>query len=128
MSYHTQYNLVDHLIEVQFHGHVTLAELQAASAEATRLSEEQRCFWLLGDLRAATHLALSLIAIYQLPHLIAKSAIAIGLQPARYKRAIVYKPAQGSQAKFLETVMINRAHNVRIFQDVDEAKAWLMQE
>ena len=44
------------------------------------------------------------------------------------KSAMVVTPAQVTDAKFFETVAVNRGLNVRMFTDMAEAKEWLEKE
>lgn len=46
-----------------------------------------------------------------------------------YKLAwIEFNPEAVASIKFLENVLFNRGFNVKLFQDVDEAKSWLLSE
>jgi hypothetical protein len=40
--------------------------------------------------------------------------------------AIVDKPQSAAREWFLETVAVNRGFNLRIFPEVEEARAWLL--
>ena len=45
--------------------------------------------------------------------------------PQVVKAALVINPAQFKDAKFWETVAVNRGLNVHLFTDIDDAKKWL---
>ncbi len=46
--------------------------------------------------------------------------------PTSFKRALVVAANQLDQYKFFETVSVNHTQLVKVFTDMDEAKAWLL--
>ena len=64
--------------------------------------------------------------IYNLPKLLSDITALEGLSATIFKRALVVKKNL-EDFHFFETVTLNHMQNVRLFQDVDEAKRWLLE-
>jgi hypothetical protein len=73
---------------------------------------------LLNDLRGVER-HLSLLDIYNLPKMSGEFGF-----PPRTKRAFVFSE-DAKDYQFFETVSVNRGQLVKIFEDIDEALAWL---
>ena len=111
-------------IEVKIQGSLTLNAVRDITLEVMRLAKEQDCFLVLGDYREMTVANLSTVDIYDVPKIITDVATASGLPVHKFKRALVV--AQDlDDFSFFETVTLNRGQNVKIFQDMAEARKWL---
>ena len=101
----------------EVHQSVRLA-VEAMAREVAALAKQQGCTRLLNDLREAT-IPSSASAIYSMPRITDEAGVPPGL-----RRALVVSAAT-RDFLFLETVSLNRGHNIRIFTDPEAARAWL---
>jgi hypothetical protein len=62
----------------------------------------------------------SLLDLFDSPHIMDESGVS-----RTTKRALVLPPGF-PEARFLEVVTRNRGHDLKVFVDVAEAKAWLL--
>lgn len=79
---------------------------------------EHKCLKVLCDERALVY-KIATLDIYESAKLMAE------LAPSQAQVAIVFNPEFSADAKFWETVAVNRGLKVSFFKDMDEAEAWL---
>ena len=128
MPHTINYNSEEHIIEIMAQGTVNLDELKEIFLKATQLAKEKECFHSLSDLREATIISLSTWEIYNLPKILLELSTPAGISASRFRGAIVITPKDAADAKFAETVAVNRGQNTKIFQYVDEARKWLSEK
>jgi hypothetical protein len=63
--------------------------------------------------------ALDTLGVFKSGELVAEKT------PANFRVAVVYAPGEQADAKFWETVAVNRGVRVRTFEDPTAAEAWL---
>jgi len=120
------YNLELHIIEIKHQGIITFNEIIETFSEAIQIVQDVNCFLTLGDYRNA-NVNLSTIEIHQLPKVISDILIQSGIAPHKLKRAFVVAKNL-NDFHFFETVTFNNGQLAKIFQDIDEAKKWLLQK
>lgn len=126
MSHTMIFNSEQHIIEIRYQGIITFDEIKETFSEAVRLMQDVNCFLTMGDYRSAK-VMLSTMEIHQLPKLITDLLAPSGIAPYQLKRAfVVAKDLEDFH--FFETVTHNSGQLAKIFQNVDEAKKWLLQE
>jgi hypothetical protein len=113
------------MITLRFEGLMTLEIVLDATADVVQVAKEQGCFRVLTDIREAT-VKLSMVEVYNLPNLTADIVSTAGLRVYQFKRAIVIS-AEQELLPFFENVSRNRHQNVRLFQDVESARQWLLE-
>jgi hypothetical protein len=126
MSHTVTHNEELNLIETKAHGKLIPNEAKEIIAEIIQMSVEKNCFLCLSDYREST-MKLSTLEILDIPKIIADLSAQRGIHPTRFKRAIVVARDAGD-FHFYETVTLNNMQNVRLFQDIDEAKQWLFEK
>lgn len=114
-----------HLIEIQLHGHYVFEEAKQLVLEVKEAILAHDCHLILVDARDVT-LGLSPYEIFDAPQIITETFTSGAIPVSKIKRAVVIHNDL-ENARFLETVNVNRAHIIKIFQEMDEAKAWLLQ-
>jgi len=112
-------------ISVAYHGEATMEGMIELIACGTRLAKEWNCFLVLSDYRAMK-LELSISALYDLPNQLVLQAQKMGLSPYKFKRALVVPVEKLEPYKFFELVSSNRAHLLKVFTDMEQARAWLL--
>jgi len=121
MTFTTEYKPETDCIVVRVEGELDLALLQRIAAEVSKIVERVGCKRILNDMRNAKPTKLTM-DIYEMPGT-AKQA---GVHEA-CKRALVVTD-ETPDFHFLETVFRNQGHQVRMFTNLDDAKAWLFDE
>ncbi len=96
-------------------------------AQVAAYVKKYHCYRVLGDFRNAV-MDMTTVRIYDLPKLLMEQAEKSGVSITKLKRAMVTPPQQGENFRFFETVSTNQMQTIRIFQDLDEAWAWLMDD
>jgi hypothetical protein len=124
MAHSISYNTVTRIIETVMHGEINFTELKTVIAESATLSKEYSCCFWLTDYTDAS-VKLSTMDIYQLPNEIQKIVGPLQLNMADIKRAIV-TAHRTEDHSFAEIVNANRGLQVRVFSDIQTARAWLM--
>jgi len=124
MPHSIRYDTETQTVEVTNQGTVTVAEFKEIYSEALQLAAKNGSCLILSNHRATT-LTLSMAELYYLHKSFEEVARSLGLDPQRIRRALI--PSDQPEAfRFFETVSENRSNsNVKVFQDVDEAKRWL---
>jgi hypothetical protein len=124
MPYSVTYDADGGYIVIRVQGRLNLAAVNDIASEAIRVANEAQCSLVLSDFREAT-LEFSTFDLYEVPRLLAKLIAPTGRAVHEFKRALVVSE-EVENLGFFELVSRNRAQNVRVFHDYDEAKAWLL--
>jgi hypothetical protein len=124
MPLSVKYDPQDHLIAIRCTEWIDPDQVRQAAVDAAQLALQHECYLVLDDARGARP-AFSPIEIYQLPDMIKDILAEAGISVARMRRALVVSNDL-EDFRFFETVSRNRAHDVLLFQDLDEARAWLL--
>jgi hypothetical protein len=69
---------------------------------------------------------LSTLEIYALPKIIADIATSLGINVYKIKRAVVAS-SDSDDLRFKENVTVNQGQHLRIFQNIDQARKWLLE-
>ena len=126
MTHTVTYNPGSGVIETIAQGKITLSEAKEIIFEISRMAMEQNCFLCLSDYREAT-IDMSTLEIHDLPKVLSATVTSLGLSPRQFKRAIIVKKSF-EDFHFFETVTLNAGQNIKMFQDTDEAKKWLLRQ
>ncbi len=119
MPYTISYDNADNFITVSVSGELDLPLLKKMATDVAKLGKAKNCARILNDLRNAKP-PKGALAVYNMPEAATNSGII-----QKVKRALVVGD-KTSDFYFLETVFINRGHRVRMFANMDDAKAWLL--
>jgi len=120
-------NPVTSIIEIKVEGEINLTDMKKIFVEAVQLATKKDTFLFLADYREAT-INLSVSDIYELPTTLANTTTPLGVSARNLKRAIVFSPKTFGDAAFAEDVTTNHGQIAKFFQDVDEAKNWLLKK
>ena len=120
------YNTELHIIETNYQGMISFNEIIGTFSEALQLIRDVNCYLTLGDYRNA-NVNISTLEIHQLPGIISTMSTQTGISPFKLKRAFVVSKNL-DDFHFFENVTRNNGQLAKIFQDVDEAKKWLLQK
>lgn len=124
MPYTIAYNTAAHIIELSFQGGITVSDAREMVNDVLELATKHKCSLLLNDFRDA-EISASTVEIYEFPLTVAEGFVSAGGNPAGFKRALVV--AKGLEDfHFFETVSINRGQDVKLFNNLDEARKWLL--
>ena len=126
MPHNVTYNSELHMVESKYQGDVTLNEIKEHILEIIKVAKEQNCFFLLNDFREAT-MRLSTFDIYELPKIISGITTSSEIPVYKFKRALVVKKDLRDY-DFFETVTANNAQRNKLFQDIDKAREWLLEQ
>jgi hypothetical protein len=126
MSHTIIYNSESQTVEIKARGNIPLHEAKEIVSETIRIAKLNDCFLILNDFREAK-LNLSTMEIYNLPKIISDLAASEGLNASLFKRAAVIVKDE-NDFRFFETVTFNQFQTMKIFQDINEAKNWLLKE
>jgi hypothetical protein len=124
MAHEITYLEDDGIIFTDYAPPIGLPELQATIAENLAMAAEKGAWLFLGDCRRLPT-AGSVIDVYELGQLLDELGV-----DRRMREALVVEldPAGASSFDFYVTVTTNRGIQVRLFAEMDEAKAWLVSE
>ena len=125
MTHLVAYNSELGVIETIAQGKLTLSEAKEIISEIAHIAIEKNCFLCLSDYREAT-MEMSTFQIHEVPKVLSSIVTSLGLRPSQFRRAILAEKSF-QDYYFFETVTLNAAQNIRLFQDMDEAKKWLFQ-
>jgi hypothetical protein len=126
MTHTVAYNREYGFIETIAQGKLTANEAKEIISEIARVAREKNCFLYLSDYREAT-IEMSTLQIHDIPNVLSDLVTSLGLHPRQFKRAIVVQKSY-QDFYFFETVTLNAAQNIKLFQDINEAKAWLLRD
>ncbi|MGA2157959.1 MAG: hypothetical protein ABSG90_01945 [Dehalococcoidia bacterium] len=117
------YNPEKQVIELKVQGDLTLDYFKEILKENVLAIKEKGGTCVLHDYREA-NFKLSTSEIYQMPGIVIDTFASFGLNARVIKRlAVVAKDYK--DARFLETVFVNNALDLKISRDVNEAKQWV---
>ena len=123
MAHTTTYNSEAQVIETKAQGNLTLDEAREIISDIVQAARQSGCLLCLSDYREA-EISFSTVEIYDVPKILADIVASQGFQASDFKRAIIVKKDL-KNFQFFETVTLNRMQNVKLFQDIDEARGWL---
>jgi len=106
---------------VTVQGELDLPLLQRIAKDVSKIIEREGCNRILNDLRNA-RATKKTMEIYNMPNTAKRAGVTQAC-----KRALVVAE-ETTDFHFLETVFINQGHQVRIFTNIGDAKAWLFDE
>ena len=128
MSHTIQYNSELRFIELKASGTVIPDEFKEIFSQGLQLAKEKDCFLLLSDFREATEINISTMEIYNLPKVLSEITAQSGIHAGQFKRAIVVAAKDTADSRFAEDVAANQGQFAKFFQDIDEAKKWLLEK
>jgi hypothetical protein len=108
-------------ILVSVEGEFNFALFERMAPEVARCINESGCDHILNDMRQA-NLSEHVGTIYSMPEHAMKAGIERSI-----KRALVVTGSL-SEFWFLETVFLNQGNVVKLFNDIDDARRWLLGE
>lgn len=117
------YNPETHIIEVKITGDLDNSDTDEIISAIVQTAMENNCFLCLADYRHAV-LNLSTFQIFEVPEKISQAFAQFEIHPVKLKRAIVVANNL-KDFYFYETATLNSGQNIKLFQDIDEAKKWL---
>jgi hypothetical protein len=124
MPYTLIYNPNSCIIESRIYGDFTLEEIREAVPKFAELIKNNNCRLILTDYRDA-NIKFSTTEIYNMPGVLAKVFGASGINVFRLKSAFI-TAKRDKDPVFFETVTINQGQTMRIFDDIEEARNWLL--
>ena len=125
MAYSVEYDSTAEIIVANITGKTNVADLREVLFIIIQLVKQRQCFRILTNLQEAKINA-SVVDIYNLPGEISERIKESNLNFHAIKRAFVASKDKG-HLDFYETISRNRSHNVKLFYDLEEAKAWLQE-
>ena len=121
MAYTVSYDKEKDCIMVVVEGELDLTLLQDMAAQVAKIVKQDGCCRILNDLRNAKP-SKSTTDIYNMPETAKRAGVT-----QKCNRALVVGN-KGSDFHFLETVFRNQGHQVRMFEDIEDAKVWLFRK
>lgn len=118
MSFTIEFDAATGGICVRISGQLDRASVHPIVEAVARLTRERGCTAIINDLRD-TDVKLGTVDLFEISRLVDRSGVAAGVP-----RATIVKENH-ELAGFYETVNANLGHRVRVFTDLDEARAWL---
>lgn len=124
MAHEITYFEDDGIIFTDYAPPIAMPELQATIMENLAMAAEKGAWLFLGDCRRLPT-AGSVFDVYELGQLLDDLGV-----DRRMREALVVEldPAGGSVFDFYVTVTTNRGIQVRLFAEMEEARAWLLSE
>ena len=114
------------IVEIKFQENVTWKEVKEILWQSGQIAKEQNCFLFLSDFREAT-MKLSTLELYELPKILSETFASSEIPAHKLKRAFVVAKDLKDYS-FFETVNVNRGYRHKMFQDISEAKKWLLEK
>lgn len=112
------------IIETNLTGDVHFNDVVSFLYEVIELAVLHKCYsWLVNY--QSSSFKMSTLEIYELPRKIWNMMEVLGENKYSVKRAIV-NTRDKSDLLFLETTAKNTGQNLRIFENIDEAKKWIV--
>ena len=108
---------------ITYRGSVDLPSLKEGSAKVAQIARQHSCSRVLVDFRETVP-TLSTADLYTLPEIFSDILSSRDLRIMQFKRALVVSINLEDHC-FFENTSQNRNQDVRVFQDIEEAKAWL---
>jgi hypothetical protein len=113
-------------IKLFYEGDANLNDMKAIIANGVSLAIEKNCFKVLSDFRTMK-LNLSVMDLFSIPKNQIIQSQELNVPFTKFRRAVIVPKEQFDKYKFFENVAVNRAHQIKVFIDLDEAMAWLLQ-
>lgn len=113
-------------IRLFYEGDANLNDMKTVIASGVSLAIEKNCFKVLSDFRAM-RLNLSVMDLFSIPKNQIIQSQELNVPFTKFRRAVVVPKEQLDKYKFFENVAVNRAHQIKVFIDLDAAIAWLLQ-
>jgi len=120
MSFTVEYDQEKKHIMVSIRGELNLPVLKDIAFEVSKIINETGSKLILNDLREAIPTK-GTFDIYSMPEMARKA----GIVPT-IKRALIVGE-RTKDFRFLETVFINQANFVKMFANIEDAEAWLLE-
>jgi hypothetical protein len=114
------------IVEIKFQENVIWKEVKEILWQSAQIAKEQNCFLFLSDFREAT-LNLSTLELYELPKILSGIFASSEIPAYKLKRAFVVAKDLKDYS-FFETVNVNRGYRHKMFEDISEAKKWLLEK
>jgi hypothetical protein len=114
------------IIEIKFQENVIWKEVKEILWQSAQIAKEQNCYLFLSDFREAT-MKLSTLELYEFPKILSETFASLEIPTHKIKRAFVVAK-DFKDYSFFETVNVNRGYSHKMFQDISEAKKWLLLE
>ncbi len=124
MGHTVNYNHETDCIEIIVDGELTFDDAKSIVEDAATTFEKHKCYKFLTDF-SKTKLSVNTFELYSFAELISETVSAAGIPLHKVKRAVLTGP-EIADYDFLETLSVNRGHNLRIFDSLDKAKSWLI--
>lgn len=112
------------LIEAAIRGNIDLSTVETLRARVLELVSQHNCFRILVDIRNVASSSISTVDIFHQPQQTGEALREMEISLPEMRRAIVVSD-RSDDARFFETVAVNRGHRVRLFRDIGEAIDWL---
>lgn len=127
MGHNISFNSELHITEIKFQGSINLLEIEELLSEAVKVAKEHNSFLFLSDYTEAS-LNLSTMELYELPKMLADIFASSGIPPYKLKRALVVLQDLKKDFRFFEAVSANNGQKAKLFQNLVEAKKWLLDQ
>lgn len=121
MTYTLDYDTERHIITGKMWGNIDASVVKQMAADLLPLMQMHNCYRVLNDLRYAS-ISSETIQIYNMPRSVASVKV-----PAKTKRALVLREVT-DDFLFLETASINAGQRLKLFTDLESARAWLLSD
>lgn len=121
MPYEIKYDDELKCLMCRMFGKINFNIMPAFAVDLDAFLSKHDCQWLFNDVSEAD-MCLSTMELYEIPNLVAQYD-----RIKSCKRAIVIADNM-AESQFFEDTSVNRAQNIKIFKDVDEAKQWLFSD
>jgi hypothetical protein len=126
MPYTINYDEVG-IIKLVYQGRADLRDMKEVIAYGVALAIEKDCFRVLSDFRAM-NLQLSVAELFSIPLNQISQSQELKVPYFKFRRAVVVPEAEFRNYKFVETVAVNRSHQLKIFLDMEDAMSWLLEK
>ena len=119
MPYELSYDADTGILTATVSGTLDKSLIEPLSVEMRELTVKHDCKLFLNDMRQAWF-ELSITDVFGLPQLME----ALGTDPS--SRHAIVVTGESQTTRFFETVAKNRGRFVKVFTDMDQARAWLL--
>ena len=126
MLHKVTYDENSKIITIKYWGNISLPDLKSGSRDAAQQIIDYKCHHILVDSREVDF-KLSTLEIFDLPKTFSDILSEFGLELRKIKRALLVAHIKNDY-QFVETVAINRGYLVKLFDDINEARKWLLNQ
>ena len=123
MSIEVAFNEQEQIIEARVIGDFDYDTIRELVPQIAKLVKENDCKKIFLDARQM-NISLSTAMIYMAPAKMAKEFEKFDLAIHHLRRALLIRGFEKNM-RFLETVSLNQAQSMRLFENEEEAKTWL---